>query len=922
MKRVSFVLLTLLLSLALIACGSDGATTAGGDTSGGGDTSVPSGCTDDDGDGFGRGTDCTTNQDCDDANPAIFPGAQETCGNGVDEDCDGADLTCSEKDCTDLDDDGYGDGADCQDKDCDDYNGGVHPGAVEICGNGVDEDCDGQDDACPAVCVDEDNDGYGDGASCKGPDCDDYNGAIHPGAQEVCGDGKDQDCDGADTACPENCVDNDGDGYGEGADCAGIDCNDGDPDVHPGAEEICGNGKDDDCMLGDEECPVQCADKDGDNFGEGPDCMGEDCNDYDADVNPNAAEICGDGKDQNCDGVDAACQDECVDMDQDEFGTGTDCAVQDCDDTDATIFPGAEEACDNDKDDDCDGSTDEGCTSCVDADGDGYGEGADCDGTDCNDNDPAVNPGATEICGNGKDDDCVGGDEECVGDCVDADGDGAGVGADCATVDCDDANPGVHPAADEICGNGADEDCDGADAECPPEPCNTDSDCDTNQICDHATDSCRYAMVWEWWAPTIYQDTDNGNPGEDLFTAVDFDGEFTTANAKENMGQAKPAVVYYSFVKTPTHWYLGYYLYHPWRYSALWGSAGTQYENSMKGILLVVERDESMYGKLRLMETMVEDTFFQYMPSVSSISGSASEDGTIHYDNTGHHPIVYVHEGDHAIYGDSYWANNVSQWEVNGFPEDTGVVYEWGNVAETPNSDNQAGVYYEVRSLKDELWSRREDIGPSVEPFDEFGHFNSDEGYQVASRAPWRFRDTNWTSRPHGEFLYDPADFVRAHFANGWGTFSYEYVYNPYAVRVDIEDLFVDDPDSFDGFGAGEADPYFILTMYDGSGQAITVLDIYYGQQNNWSGVNLEAADYPLSMTTEMGRNYFFGIIHPDHDYFGIALKDDDAGVTGPDWMMEAEETQYYSFLDTWKKLDWGWSDSYVSVYFPGVKAD
>jgi len=52
------------------------------------------------------------------------------------------------------------------------------------------------DPACAPGCIDEDGDGYGEGDDCEGPDCDDGNRRIHPGASEVCDDNRDNDCDG------------------------------------------------------------------------------------------------------------------------------------------------------------------------------------------------------------------------------------------------------------------------------------------------------------------------------------------------------------------------------------------------------------------------------------------------------------------------------------------------------------------------------------------------------------------------------------------------------------------------------------------------------------------------------------------------------------------------------------------------------
>ena len=164
----------------------------------------------------------------------------------------------------------------------------------------------------------------------------------------------------------------------------------------------------------------------------------------------------------------------CVDEDGDGYGDprsdleGCDQAGADCDDRDPGVHPGAWEGCDL-RDTDCDGvlAPDE-----VDADGDGF---ASCRG-DCDDADAATYPGAAEIC-DGIDNDCDGapGADE-----LDGDGDGApACGAAGQDPDCDDTDPGVHPGAADVCDGVADNDCDGQ-----TDPQELDADGDGASGCD------------------------------------------------------------------------------------------------------------------------------------------------------------------------------------------------------------------------------------------------------------------------------------------------------------------------------------------------------------------------------------------------------------------------------------------------------
>lgn len=272
-----------------------------------------------------------------------------------------------------------------------------------------------EDGFCVFTPRDDDFDGHAP-LECGGDDCNDLNPNTHPGLPEDCFDGDDNDCNGV-----SDCFD---------PVCEGVpDCG---CTPAPGGE-VCTNGQDDDC-----DTTVDCNDVD---------CIGTPT----CGCAMSEGLLCGNGFDDDCDDL-------------------IDCDDPDCAGDEVCACQGAIESCDNDADDDCDLLID-------------------CADPDCEGLFPCTCVGAPEPeqCDDGLDNDC---DDL----------------PDCADPDCFVA-PACSDCEAEICNDGIDNNCNDQidcadpacafDPECAPTPelCNNGLDDDNDQLIDCADPDCVNAPV-------------------------------------------------------------------------------------------------------------------------------------------------------------------------------------------------------------------------------------------------------------------------------------------------------------------------------------------------------------------------------------------------------------------------------------------
>ncbi|CAL2090677.1 hypothetical protein [Tenacibaculum sp. 190524A02b] len=283
-------------------------------------------------------------------------------------------------------------------------------------------------------------------------------------------------------------------------------------------------------------------------------------------------------------------------------------------------------------------------------------------------------------------------------------------------------------------------------------------------------------------APVHYQDVDrtgsNGLKGKsDYITAYDFDGDLNAKNNWNNISDKTKkgkAIGYYSVVETPTHYFIIYAFFHPRDWTDIFFLYYfDEHENDLEGILTVVKKDNSNYGKTLGIITVFHSDFYSYKSNNSGLtSGSESIDGILTTEN--HNGIIRFKTSAEAK---GHGIKAYSDQKPGG--SDYVVYYPSKSNSDYPSNIYDRYVNYKLINIFENggMWDQRF----NTNLFNNTKSFQKSYGNGTAN-APWNWDDKNDGNSQGllaGGIAYYPAHLIDAYF-NGLENFSKNYTYNPY----------------------------------------------------------------------------------------------------------------------------------------------
>lgn len=317
----------------------------------------------------------------------------------------------------------------------------------------------------------------------------------------------------------------------------------------------------------------------------------------------------------------------------------------------------------------------------------------------------------------------------------------------------------------------------------------------------------------------------------DYITSFDFDGDWVGTNNWANAAETRyslPAYIYYSVVETQTHYFLTYAVFHPRDWSlaqplyeqtldllrgkypeyfpaSARASVEFNHENDLEGVLVVARKtDDGAGAHLEAVETLAHNRFYKYLAPDSALARAIRPEQRIMTE--GDHPVVYIESQKHGI-------KRYEEQDRRGGPV---LIYRFTGTAEVPKAfagevayaPARAEVGYDLLPIYDSLWMRARASHEPNETFGEiydFGSFwtaavgllgggNRQVDFQVGAigvalrgevaaknkaRLPWGWFDSADRTLKVGEWFFDPAKTLLAHFPGARGV-SQRYVSNPY----------------------------------------------------------------------------------------------------------------------------------------------
>lgn len=323
---------------------------------------------------------------------------------------------------------------------------------------------------------------------------------------------------------------------------------------------------------------------------------------------------------------------------------------------------------------------------------------------------------------------------------------------------------------------------------------------------DHRTSPTSNASAFELafhHAPIHYQDTDNTNAKGDYITRYDYDNNVLATDNWENL-KRYPLIghAYYSVVETCTHWFVVYGFFHPqdWTDSRF----DQEHENDLEGLLSIVRKDGSRFGKLEGIVTVYHNDFYSYTPPGSPLgNGRETIDGrlTLRQYEGSLRPLTVQQAKGHGLKAFPYTS------DFHGKSNEDGIIYYPARTArQVPQSGNDRHVNYGLVDFFSTggLWevqlSEAKMPSSTSKIYHKWGTFKGNKGggcgsgitvtcSENAAHLPWAWDDHDddrvvvsnvvQSRIPSGELALDPAHLVSVYF-NGLGSFNQQYLRNRY----------------------------------------------------------------------------------------------------------------------------------------------